>query len=198
MFHRMRLMILRPSGLALLLLSALAQPLAARPLPYVLAPEGSEVAFEIGVGQNPLRGVMPVSRADLTLDFDHAAASRIDVTLDVAGARMALPFATQAMKGAEVLDAARFPEIRFQSLRLRADGSTATVDGNLTIRGVTRPITLAAQIFRPKGSADGDRSALIVRLQGTVSRSAFGASGFADMVGDQVRLDIRAHILLAP
>lgn len=183
--------------LAGVLLTLLAQPLAAKPLAYVLDPAGSEVAFEIGVGQNPLRGVMPVSRADLMLDFDHAAASRVDVTLDVARAKMALPFATQAMKGADVLDAARFPEIRFQSLRLHADGSVATVDGNLTIRGVTLPITLAAQIFRPKGSVEGDRSALIVRLKGTVSRSAFGARGFADMVGDPVKLDIRAHILLA-
>ncbi len=183
--------------LAGVLLSLLALPLTAGPVAYVLDPAGSEVAFEIGVGQSPLRGVMPVSRADLTLDFDHAAASRVDVTLDVAGAKMALPFATEAMKGAEVLDAARFPVIRFQSLRLHADGSMATVDGNLTIRGVTRPITLAAQIFRPKGRVEGDRSALIVHLKGTVSRGAFGASGFADMVGDPVRLDIRAHILLA-
>lgn len=190
-------MIRQTVALAGVLLTLLALPLTAKPAAYVLDPAGSEVAFEIGVGQSPLRGVMPVSRADLTLDFDHAAASRVDVTLDVTGAKMALPFATQAMKGADVLDAARFPEIRFQSLRLHADGTMATVDGNLTIRGVTRPITLAAQIFRPKGSAEGDRSALIVHLKGTVSRSAFGASGYGDLVGDPVKLDIRAHILLA-
>lgn len=187
----------RHVALTMLLLSVLAQPLGAKPVAYVLDAAGSEVAFEIGMGQSPLRGVMPVSRADLTLDFDHAAASRVDVTLDVTGAKMALPFATEAMKSADVLNAARFPEIRFESLRLHADGTMATVDGNLTIRGVTRPITLAAQIYRPKGSAEGDRSALIVHLKGTVSRSAFGASGFADMVGDPVKLDIRAHILLA-
>ncbi len=185
-----------PVALAFVVLHGLAQPLAARPQTYVLDPAGSEVAFEIGVGKNPLRGVMPVSRADLTLDFDHAAASRVDVTLDVTGARMALPFATEAVKGAQVLDAARFREIRFQSLRLNANGQTAAVDGNLTIRGITRPITLAAQIFRPKGSVEGDRSALIVHLKGTVSRSAFGASGYGDLVGDPVAIDIRARILL--
>lgn len=175
-----------------------AHPGLARPLTYGLDAQGSVVGFEVDLGQTPMAGTMPVVRADILLDFDRAAASRVTVTLDPAAARMALPFATEAMRGPEVLAATSFPEIRFESTAVRARGDGATVEGKITIRSVTRPITLAARLSRPKGSAPGYRDELTIRLTGRVSRASFGASGFADLVGDEVRLDIRAHIRLIP
>ncbi|WP_284162490.1 YceI family protein [Frigidibacter sp. SD6-1] len=176
---------------------ALSEPLAATPLQYTLDADSSEVGFEVTMGHSPLKGMMPVTRADILLDFDKAAQSRVSVTLDPADARMGLPFATEAMKSPEVLATKRFPEIRFESTRFRARGDGATVDGQITIRGVTRPITLAARLFRPNGSAEGHRKDLTIRLTGRVSRADFGANGFPDLVGDEVRLDITAHIRLA-
>jgi polyisoprenoid-binding protein YceI len=169
----------------------------AAPLTYRLDPGASAVSFVVSVGNSPLKGTMPVSTADLLLDFDQAAASRVDVVLSPVGARMGLPFATEAMKGPDVLAVARYPEIRFVSTRVRADGDGATVEGDITIRGVTRPITLAARLYRPEGSQPGHRKDLTIRLTGAVSRAAFGATGFAELVGDDVRLDITARILLA-
>ena len=169
-------------------------PALAKPVHYRLDQTASEVAFEIDLGQGPLRGTMPVSAADLILDFDRAAASSVRVTLDASRARTPLPFATEAMKSASVLATGTHPEIRFESTRLSASGQKASVAGKITIRGVTRPIVMAAQIFRPKGSAAGDRDQLTVRLTGTIRRSDFGAGGFADLVGEEVRLDITARI----
>jgi polyisoprenoid-binding protein YceI len=171
-------------------------PLAAEPLTYRLDNSRSEVGFQIDMGKTALRGLMPVSGADLLLDFDRAAASRVSVTLDAGAARMGLPFATEAMRGASVLDARAHPEIRFESTRVRATGTGATVEGLITIRGVTRPVTLDARLYRPKGSVEGDRRALSVRLTGQLSRRAFGAAGFADLVGDTVRIDILARVRL--
>lgn len=177
--------------LGLVLLGAAAQ---AKPAQYLLDQTASTVGFQVDLGQSPLKGQMPVAKAELTLDFVHAAASRVRVTLDAAGAKMGLPFATEAMKGPQVLDTANFPQIVFESTRLRATGEKATVAGKITIRGVTRPITLEAQLFRPRGSAPGERDHLSIHLTGMVQRSDFGAIGFGDLVGDQVRLDITAHI----
>jgi len=172
-----------------------AGPLDARAIHYRLDPAGSEVGFEITAQGAPLRGRMPVSGADLTLDFDRAAASRVRVRLDAGHAEMGLPFATDAMRSDQILATRRFPEIRFQSTAFRASGDSATVEGRLTIRDVTRPVALQARIFRPKGTAPGWRDDLIVRLTGSLSRAAFGATGFPGLVGDEVRLTIRAHIL---
>jgi polyisoprenoid-binding protein YceI len=166
----------------------------ARPLHYLLDPAQSEVGFEVSMGQSPLKGRMPVTAADLTLDFDRASASHVSVTLSPAKAEMGLPFATEAMKSPEVLDAGQHPEIHFESTRVIPTADGARIDGRITIRGVTRPVTLQARIFRPEGSEPGARAELTIRLNGTISRSDFGAVGFGDMVGDRVLLDIRAHI----
>jgi len=181
--------------LALLLTFSLAPSMAlAGPVAYVLQPEASTVGFETDFGADKISGRMPVTRADLSLDFQHVAASTVAVTLDVTGAQASFPFAAQAMKGPKVLNSGEFPTITFQSTSVKSDGDGAAVAGNMTIRGVTRPATLHAVIYRQQGTAEGDLSLLTIRLTGAVQRSDFGASGWANEVGDQVRLDILAQI----
>jgi len=180
--------------LTMLCLVTLAKPLAAAPVPYAIEAAKSSVGFETDFGPDRISGTMPVTRADLVLDFANAARSTMAVTLDIADASASFPFASQALKGPKVLDAASFPEITFASTAVRAKGDGAEVDGDLTIRGITRPVTLAAQIYRQDGFVEGDYSHLSVLLTGSVNRSDFGATGWADMVGDQVRLRILARI----
>lgn len=82
----------------------------------------------------------------------------------------------------------------FESTSVKRAGEAADITGNLTIRGVTKLVTLRAQIFRPQGSNAADLDHLTVKLSGKVNRSDFGASGWSDMVGDQVRILITARI----
>lgn len=182
---------------ALLLGAALALPAAAAPVPYDLQPDQSTVGFETDFGPDRITGAMPVKSAKLVLDFDQVKNCVIDVALDVSHANASFPFAAQAMKGPKVLDSAAYPEMTFRSTAVQRAGDGATVDGALTIRGVTRPVTLAAAIFRQQGRAEGDLSHLTVRLTGKVNRSDYGATGWNDMVGDEVRLVITARIARA-
>ncbi len=177
--------------LAIALTTGLAQ---AAPTAYALQPEASTVGFETDFGPDKITGRLPISQADLSLDFQHVAASTIAVTLNVAGAEASFPFAAQAMKGPKVLDSGEFPTIIFQSTAVKADGDGAAVQGNITIRGVTKPAVLHAVLYRQAGTVAGDLSHLTIRLTGAVMRSAFGATGWADAVGDEVRLDIIARI----
>ncbi len=181
---------------------ALPTALAAAPTRYRLDTKTSQVGFSFILGGTRQKGTMPIKRATITLDPDNLGASKIDVTLNVAKARTGLPFATQALTGPQVLDAAKYPTIRFVSNRVKlasngrlSDG--ARISGNLTMHGVTRPITLNANLYRARGSAVDDLSNLTVQLTGEISRSAFGASGHADLVADIVALDIRAVISAA-
>ncbi len=142
---------------------------------------------------------MPVQSAHINIDPQHLAASPVDVTLNVAGAETALFFATDALVSAQVLDAKRCPAIRFVShaVTLARDGRLsggASLQGLLTLRGVTRTITLNAILLRARESAVDDLSNLTVRLDGAVSRSAFGATGFPERVADIVTRDILAVI----
>lgn len=183
---------MRPYILAALILAG--APALAKPVPYLLEPDESSVGFETDFGPDLITGAMPVKSANLVLDFDAVSNSQIDVALDVINAHASFPFAAQAMKGPKVLDAMTFPEMSFRSTTIRRDGDGAQVDGDLTIRGVTRPVTLQANIYRQKGTEAGDLRQLTVQLKGTVRRSEFGATGWSDMVGDEVRLNILARI----
>jgi polyisoprenoid-binding protein YceI len=182
-------------GLVLCLATSTAASTAeARQQSYDLDGSGSVVAFEVAFGSSPIRGSMPVESADLLLDFDRVAQSKVTVTLNAQGAKTSLPFAAQAMKAASVLDTARFPTMRFRSTTIRATKDGATMDGDLTLRGITHPLRLTATLFRQQGTAAGDKSRLTLHLTGSLQRSAYGATGWSDLVGDTVQIDIRARI----
>ncbi len=175
-------------------LMLMAQAAMAAPQTYKLQPDLSSVGFETDFGPDKITGTMPITKADLTLDFAQVAASKVAVTLNAAGSKASFPFAAQALKGPKVLDTAEFPEISFVSTGVKADAQGATVAGNITIRGVTRPASFHAEIYRQQGSVEGDQSHLTIRLTGRILRSDFGAVGWHDLVGDEVRLNILAGI----
>lgn len=183
-----------PDLRSLLLCLALAAPAKAAVVAYALDPTHSTVAFETDFGPDLITGAIPLRVADLQLDFANVRNCTVRVELDVTGATASFPFAAQALKGPKVLNAKAHPRMLFESTRVVGAGEAAEVTGNLTIRGVTRAVTLKVQLFRPKGSAPGDLDQLTVRLTGKVNRSDFGATGWADMVGDEVRIVITARI----
>ena len=182
--------------LAVLFLATLLpiQAVCAATTAYHLDAADSTVAFETDFGPDLITGSIPLENADLKLDFDNVANCTVDVALDVTGAKASFPFAAQALKGPKVLAARDHPRMTFESTSVRRTGEAADVTGNLTIRGVTRAVTLRAQLFRPQGSGKGDLDHLTVTLTGKVNRSDFGATGWADMVGDEVRIIITARI----
>lgn len=169
-------------------------PISAAPAQYSLQPDGTVVGFSTDFGKDQITGHFPITSANLQLDFDTPGNSTIDVVLNVGAADASFPFAAQALKGPKVLDSAEFPQISFTSDKIRAEGGGARVEGQITIRGVTRPVVLFAQFWQQSGQTAGSLQLLKIRLNGSVLRSDFGAVGWADMVGDEVRLDILALI----
>lgn len=169
-------------------------PLAAEPVRYLLDTEASRVGFEVPFGPDLITGSIPVREAEVVLDLERISNSLVAVALDTTAASASFPFASQALRGPKVLAAGAFPVLRFRSTDIRAEGSGARIAGDLTIRGETRPIVLDAQLFRPRGQAEGDRSRLSIRLRGSVLRSDFGADGWSDLVGDEVALDIAVWV----
>lgn len=185
--------------LVLLLFVVSAVSSAADPDPYILDRENSVVAFRVPAsGTGGINGTMPIASADMALDFDRPSSSRVQVVLQASGASASFPFATEAMRGPGILNTAVHPTISFVSRRFDAEGDSARVTGDVTIRGITRPLVLTAKIFRPVGTEQGQRDRLQVVMTGGVSRAEFGATGFPDLVGDRVDLEIRARINRAP
>lgn len=181
-------------SLMVLVLMLLPVLLAAAPQAYRIDPAGTEIGFRYTLGGVQSSGTIPLQAAAISIDFARLENSRIAVTLNAAQARTVLPLAESALKGASMLDTARFPTIRFESDRVRGAGAGAQVTGRLTVRDQTLPVTLSARFFRLEDRAPEDLTTLVILLEGRVSRGAFGASGFADLVADPVDLRIRATI----
>jgi polyisoprenoid-binding protein YceI len=140
-----------------------------------------------------------VYTADIRIDLDNLAASSADVTADIRRARTGLIFVTQALLSESVLDADNHPIVRFASTRTRLGekgriSEGARIDGQLTLRGATRAISLDALLSRPAGTAPDDLSVLFVQLTGTLNRRDFGVTGYPGLVADTVTLDIRAEL----
>ena len=185
------------AGLATLPLAHMAH---AGSVPYVLAPDGTSVGFTFDLSGVAQSGTMPIQSADIRINPKRLQDSRVTVVLNVANARTKLPFARGPMLSDNVLAADTHPTIRFASTKIKlgpggriSDG--AMITGDLTVRGVTRPVTLQANLYRKPGSAADDLSALSIRLNGALDRHAFGASGYPDLVDGLVGLDIQAEIV---
>ena len=180
-------------------LASLATPAFAAPRAYRLSGAGATITYTFHLNGAAIKGTVPIDTANLRIDTSNLAASTADVTADVRRARTGLILATEALKSSSVLNAAAFPLARFTSTRIRlgsrsrlSDG--AVIDGLLTLRGETRPVRFDANLFRPRGSAPGDFSALTVDLSGTINRRDFGATGYGDLVDDTVAIAISAEI----
>lgn len=178
----------------LTILAMAAGTAQAEPQKYTLQANKSQVDFGWYLGPDEIKGTMPVASADIVLDLDNLQNSDVTVAVDVGGAKAGFPFATQGMKSKRMLWAKKHPEIVFESTRFVREGAKARVEGNLTVRGVTKPTTFTAELYRQSGTDSGDHSKLAVHLSGSLSRSAFGADGWSDMAGDQINLSIVARM----
>lgn len=161
---------------------------------YILDTARSEVGFTYAFEGQPKTGTMPVSAANMMLDLDNIANSQVDVTLNAAQAKAGFVFATETMKGPQILDTATHPTIKFRSTSISGDLNSASVNGQLTVRGVTKQVTLQAKLYRQSGTELGDRSKLSVLLTGAINRNEFGADGFPGFVGPMLELRVLARI----
>lgn len=187
-------------GLAALTLFPPAAGAAARRYRLATAPAQAGFTFTLnGVLQT---GQIPVTGADILLDPADLARTRVSAELDARRAETGLALATALIRGPGILDAERFPVVRFRSTRIVPGAAGrisqgARVTGLLTLRGVTREISLGAELYRQPGTPPGDLRLLDVRLRGALNRFDFGASAYPALAGARVGLDIRARIAVA-
>jgi polyisoprenoid-binding protein YceI len=100
----------------------------------------------------------------------------------------------QALQTVEFFDAAKFPEARFTSTKVVAnDTDAATIHGNLTIKGITKPVTLQAR-FVGAGTNPRPPNKATVGFAATaaIKRSDFGISFGVPIISDRVDLVINA------
>lgn len=187
-----------------LALALLAAPLGAQmpgqPSPravaagtYKVDPNHTQVTWKVNhLGFSMLQGQFGASGGQITIDPARAAATRMEVTFDVTQLSTTSAGFTGHLKSADFFDVAKHPGARFVSRSVAMRGNDATVVGDLTIKGVTKPVTLQATFV---GAGPNPRSKKVnfgFRATGAINRSDFGLGMAAPMVSDRVDLEINA------
>ena len=164
---------------------------------YRLDPARSTVTFDVEYFLHA-RLTMHVSRmrAWLTGIQEGFAAARVSVTIDAASIKASLPFVADVVEGDDMLDAARYPDIRFVSTRfVRTGMANGLLTGALTIRTITRPVTLSVTFEGAGRDAPDDGRTLAFFADGHFSRAEFGMSRWPSAVGDDVHMTIQAQFV---
>jgi polyisoprenoid-binding protein YceI len=117
--------------------------------------------------------------------------SSVDVVINTTSIQMLDIQQTNMLKDGDFFDVVHFPQMIFHSTRIERTGeNTLRVDGNVTLRGITRHMTLAVTVSdRRPDAAPGARYARF-KAVGTIKRSDFGMTKYIDMVGDTVEISI--------
>ena len=161
---------------------------------YKVEPYHTQVLFSVShFGLSNFSGILTGASGGLKLDPANPAESKLDVSVDAATILTPVQKLTDELKGAEWLDAAKFPKATFVSTKVMPTGADqATIAGDLTLHGVTKPVTLKAH-FVGAGVNPIDKAYTVgFDGEGTIKRTEFGVTKYAPMIGDTVHLTIHA------
>lgn len=158
---------------------------------YATDPAHTLVGWRVShFGFNDYFGQFGDVRGTLVLDPANPARSMVSITVPVSGLATASSGLTAHMQRADFFDMANHPEVRFVSTAVEANGDRALIAGNLTIRGVTRPVILSARLSGAGTNPYNRKETVGFHATATVKRSDFGMSYGVPLVSDDVELTI--------
>jgi polyisoprenoid-binding protein YceI len=127
-----------------------------------------------------------------TVVFDaEGKTGSVDIVIDMTSVNTGFTDFNGHIQGEDFLDTAKFPKATFKSTKVVfEDGKPKSIDGNLTIKGVTKPVTLTVSSFQAMPHPMLKKAALGANAWTVIKRSEFNAGKYAPYVGDEVRIDI--------
>lgn len=192
---------------AILATPAAAQEESAAAGPYVLEKNHAYLTWNVSHnGLSTYTGVFTDFNASLNFDPANPAASLINVTINPTAIETNYPNAEKKIEWEAELssdekffNAAAHPAITFSSTSVEVTGdNTGKVTGDLTLLGVTNPVTLD---IKYNGMTNlpwfGERDLIGFNVSGSVKRSDFGMTALVPNIGDDVRIEFSGEFLQA-
>ena len=170
---------------------AVSAPALAAPETYTLDPAHTFPRFSY----NHMGFSTQLSRFDKTsgkVVLDKTAKTgSVDIVIDMKSVNTGFPLFNEHIQADDFLDTAKYPTATFKSTKVNfKGGKPATIVGNLTIKGVTKPVTLTVTSFQAMPHPMMKKDAIGANASTTIKRSEFNAGKYAPNVGDEVRIDI--------
>lgn len=127
-----------------------------------------------------------------TVVWDKSAhTGSVDITIDAKSIDAGSALFAEHIQGPELFDTANHPTITFKSTQVKFEGDKpVSIDGNLTIKGVTKPVTLAVTHFAAQPHPMVKRDAIGANAVTKIKRTDFNVSKSVPYVSDEVTLNI--------
>jgi polyisoprenoid-binding protein YceI len=172
----------------LLLIGALA-PLSAATTAWTIDPNHSAAQFSVRhLMVSNVRGEFGKLSGSIVFDDQDVSRSTVEATIDATTINTRVEARDNDLKSDCFFDVAKYPTITFKSAKFRPTGPNKySVDGYLTIHGVTKPVTLEVNVtpaIKDKNGNERRGAEATTKL----SRKDFGVSGSPGGVGDEVQV----------
>ena len=176
---------------AALILAAVAAPALAAPETYVVDGTHTFPRFSYShFGYSTQLSRFDKTTGTVVLD-KAARTGAVDIVIDTKSVDTGYGTFNEHIQGEDFLDTAKYPTATFKSTKVVFDGDKpAKVEGNLTLKGVTKPVTLTVTDFKAAPHPMLKKDAIGANAWTMVKRSEFNAGKYAPNVGDDVRIDI--------
>lgn len=160
--------------------------------PLAILPSNTSIQFKVrNLGIMNVTGSFGTFRGTLDLDEADITRSKVEVSIETASINTGIDRRDKHLRSADFFDVARYPAMRFSSTALEKLGEDRLkLTGNLTIRGISRPVVLTVEAQPIEGRADFTRSALATA---TINRQDFGVS-YGAVIGDEVQITITTRL----
>lgn len=165
---------------------------------YELDPSHSSADFQVRhLGLSKVRGGFAIESGTVVI-ADDPTQSRVEAVLDAASFSTGAEDRDGHVRSADFLDVEQYPHLTFRSTGVRQDGSDWKVDGELTIRDVTRPVTLDVE-FEGANQDPWGNGRIAFSAETEINREDFGITWNQALetggvlVGKQVKITIDAQ-----
>lgn len=176
---------------ALVLAAAIAAPALAAPETFNVEPTHTYPRFSYShFGYSVQLSRFDKTSGKVIFDKD-AKTGSVDITIDTKSVSTGAATFNEHIQGEDFLDTAKFPTATFKSTKVVFAGDKpAKIEGNLTLKGITKPVTLTVTSFHTMPHPMVKKDALGANAFTTVKRTDFNMGKYAPHVGDEVRIDI--------
>ena len=190
----MKRILLATAAIALLSLPAAAQASES----YQLDPNHTNILWHAShFGFSSPSGRFGIKDGKLSLDDQKPENSVIDVTIDTTSLVTGIDKFNEHLKSKDFLDAEKYPTAEFKSTKVEKTGdNTAKVTGDLTLHGVTKPVTLDVTLNKEGEHPMTHKKAAGFSASATIKRSDFGITMGVPNVSDDVEINIEAEASL--
>lgn len=163
---------------------------------YAVDPNHTQVLFafnHMGFTQN-VGIIASPSSGTLTIDPKAPEQAKVNVTFPVANIRSGVAAFDRHLMTPEFFDSEQFPTATFTStsIKIDADDAEAEITGDLTIRGVTKQVTLDADFVGAGTDPMTKKETVGFSAEAVIKRSDFNLGAFAPTIGDTIELKISA------